>query len=477
MICFNLAKIICTIGPASADEEILRRMIEAGMDVARLNFSHGVPDEHALMLQRIRKIEAELKAHIGVIADLQGPKIRTGALAGAQPVELRPGMRFTITTRPVNGSAQCVSTTYPYLAKDVNIGDRILLDDGLIELRVRDKTSTDVLCEVIVGGTLREHKGINLPGVNIRVPALTEKDCADLQSAVAWGVDYIALSFVRTPNDILQARQLCQHAKAETPIIAKLERPEALTHLADIVAAADAIMIARGDLAVELSPEEVPIWQKRIVAECARQNKPVITATQMLESMRFNPQPTRAEASDVANAIFDGADAIMLSAETSIGNYPVQAVAMMRKIAAAAEAEQACWRKTTRPTNASLPNMPVPEAISFAAVKLAEDVGAKAIIAFTETGSTARLVSQRRPSIPILACTPISTTARRCSLYWGVTPLLVPDVADAEEMFRLTSQTAKELGYVQPGDCVVITAGVPMGEPGSTNTLSVKTIK
>jgi len=476
LITYNPTKIICTLGPGSSDEETLRRMLSAGMDVARLNFSHGTHEEHAEVFARFRGVAEGLGCHVGVIADLQGPKIRTGELAGGKAVELVPGAQLVISTEACAGTTECVSTTYQNLPQDVAPGARILLDDGRLELRVKAKTRTEVTCEVVVGGMLDEHKGINLPGIAVSAPSCTEKDREDLAFALDLGVDYVALSFVRSPADILELRGLCRRQGEAIPIIAKLEKPEALAHLPEVVAAADAVMVARGDLAVELSPEEVPVWQKRIIAECAAQNKPVITATQMLESMRDNPQPTRAEASDVANAIFDGSDAVMLSAETAVGKYPVETVAMMRRIAAAAEREQRRWHRG----EACAPGgqeLTIPEAISVAAVDVAAHIGAKAVIAFTESGSTARMASKRRPAVPILACTPLAPTARRCSLYWGVAPVVVPAAEDAEQMIARTCQEVRRLELVASGDRVVFTAGVPMGQPGSTNTLSVEVIE
>jgi pyruvate kinase len=473
---YNPTKIICTLGPASVHEDVLREMIGAGMDMARLNFSHGTHEDHAAVFTMLHKVAEEMGCHVGVIADLQGPKIRTGELEGGGPVQLVPGATLTITTEECVGTAKRVSTTYEHLAEDVKPADRILLDDGLLVLEVKSKTRTEVVCEVIIGGPLNEHKGINLPGVAVSSPSLTEKDREDLEFAVSLGVDYVALSFVRQPEDVLELRGLCRRGQDCTPIIAKLEKPEALARLPEVIAAADAIMIARGDLAVELSPEQVPVWQKRIIAECALQGKPVITATQMLESMRNNPQPTRAEASDVANAIFDGTDAVMLSAETAIGSYPVETVTMMRRIAFAAEQEQSRWkhREWLQPPDDA--EIGIANAISLAACTVADEVGAKAIIAFTESGSTARLVSKRRPRVPVLACTPLTATARRCSLYWGVQSILVDPVNDAETMMQLTTEQAKRLGCVECGDRVVLTAGVPMGQPGSTNTMSIDTI-
>lgn len=475
-ISYNPTKIICTLGPASVDEGVLRAMIAAGMDLARLNFSHGTHEDHAAVFAMLQKVAAETCCHIGVIADLQGPKIRTGELENGRPVQLEPGATLVITTEECIGNAERVSTTYQHLAEDVKPGDRILLDDGLLELEVKAKTRTDVTCEVIIGGPLNEHKGINLPGVKVSAPSLTEKDREDLEFALQLGVDYVALSFVRQPEDILELRGLCRKGLECAPIIAKLEKPEALARLKEVVQAADAIMIARGDLAVELSPEQVPVWQKRIIAECALHGKPVITATQMLESMRNNPQPTRAEASDVANAIFDGTDAVMLSAETAIGKYPVETVCMMRRIASVAEQEQSRWKHREWLQEPEDAEISIADAISRAAVTVADEVSAKAIIAFTESGSTARVASKRRPRVPVLACTPLAATARRCSLYWGVQPILVDKANGAEDMIRLTTEEVRQRGHVQTGDRVVLTAGVPMGQPGSTNTVSIETI-
>ena len=476
MVEYNPTKIICTLGPASVDETVLRQLMAAGMDLARLNFSHGTHEDHAAVYALLQRVAGEAGCQVGVIADLQGPKIRTGQLEHGQPVQLQPGASLVITTEECVGTAQRVSTTYQHLAEDVKPGDHILLDDGLLQLEVKSKTRTDVTCEVIIGGPLNEHKGINLPGVKVSAPSLTEKDREDLEFALQLGVDYVALSFVRQPEDILELRGLCRKGLDCTPIIAKLEKPEALARLPEVVQAADTVMIARGDLAVELSPEQVPVWQKRIIAECALHGKPVITATQMLESMRSNPQPTRAEASDVANAIFDGTDAVMLSAETAIGSYPVETVCMMRRIASAAEAEQSRWRHREWLKEPEDAEISIANAIGRAAVTVAEEVSAKAIIAFTESGSTARLASKRRARVPVLACTPVPATARRCSLYWGVRPILIDQVNDTEHMIRQTTEEARELGLVQAGDRVVITAGVPMGQPGSTNTISIETI-
>ena len=478
MINRNPTKMIATVGPASCDETTLRGMIAAGIDLFRLNFSHGDHETHATSMSRIRRLSSEMGCHIGVIADLQGPKIRTGRLAGSEPVMLETGETVVITTRDEPGTARRICTTYPKLADDVRPDDRILLDDGLMELKVLEVREDEIACEIINGGLLREHKGINLPGVCISEPSLTAKDCDDLQFALKLGVDYIALSFVRHPDDMLQLRERCRELGCPgTGLISKIEKPEALPLLEGIVTASDAVMIARGDLGVELSPEEVPVWQKRIILECVRQNRPVIIATQMLETMTVNPRPTRAEASDVANAVFDGADVLMLSGETAIGKYPVQTVTMMRRIATAAEHEQARKKHGIWLSGLAETELTVADAVSVAAVRAAVDVEAVVIVAFTESGSTAKKVSKRRPGVPILAFTPSEVTARRCNLYWGVIPVLTEKFNDTDEMIIRTTEEAKRQGFVKPGDLMVLTAGLPMGRPGTTNTMRVEKVE
>ncbi len=471
----NPTKIIATIGPASMDSGIIKAMIEEGMDAARLNFSHGDHATHQEAFIRVRQAAAEVGNIVAVIADLQGPKIRTGALAGGGPVQLQQGAEFVITSRECAGDASRVSTTYKALPRDVKPGDRILVDDGLIELQVLQTDATSVRCVVITGGLLGEHKGINLPGVQVSAPALTDKDRADLDFAVKLGVDYIALSFVRSAADIEQARAAVAAAGGDQPIIAKVEKPEAVENLDAIVTAADVVMIARGDLGVELSPERVPIVQKRIIQACSRRRVPVITATQMLDSMQDHPRPTRAEASDVANAIFDGTDAVMLSGETAIGKYPVEAVTMMRRIVLAAEQEQ-MRGPHLRVEELTEKGLTFADALSRAAAETAENIGATAIVAFTQSGFTARLASKCRPRVPIIAATPLETTARRCSLYWGVQPVVIEPVHNTDEMMERIGQQAVKMGIARSGDVLVITAGTPIGQRGTTNMMKLQLI-
>ena len=471
----NPTKIIATIGPASSGETVLRDLVHAGADLLRLNFSHGTHETHEEVFRRVRAIEQETGRFLGVIADLQGPKIRTGLLEGGGPVMLESGRKLTITTEELAGDACRVSTTYKALPEDVQPGDRILMDDGLLELRVCEARDTEVICEVVVGGLLGQHKGINLPGVRVSSPALTSKDRADLEFAVGLGVDYIAVSFVRSAVDVGVARDAIAALGSDVPVIAKLEKPEAIDELEAIIEAADAIMVARGDLGVELSPEKVPMIQKRIIRECARRRKPVITATQMLDSMREHPRPTRAEASDVANAILDGTDAVMLSGETAVGEYPVESVAMMRRIAQSAE-EELFLGPHLRLARTSGEPLSFADALSRAAAQVAENLDTKAIVAITQSGSSARLATQCRPRVPVLAATPLPGTARRCALYWGVRSALIEPVQDTDEMLEGIERRVREMNLAQAGDVIVVTAGTPIGRRGTTNMMKLQVI-
>ncbi len=479
-------KIVCTLGPATASEETIEALMRAGMDVARINFSHGTHDEHAATISRVRAVAARLDRPVAILQDLQGPKIRTGALLDGHPVTLRSGQEFTITTTPLTGTAERVSTTYEALPHDVQPGNRILLSDGSIELRVLRIDGADVVCEVVNGGTLAEHQGINLPGVDVSAPALTEKDRADLIFGVQQRVDYIALSFVRHPEDVRDAKRLIASAvaalpsatapqaqglhptayAAETtiPVIAKLEKPEALQHLDAILEVADGVMVARGDLGVELPLEHVPIVQKRIIARANALGLPVITATQMLESMIHNPRPTRAEASDVANAILDGTDAVMLSGETAVGAYPVEAVQVMARIAQQTEGH---W--PSAPTTPAPGHVTLSHAISLAAHTLAEKARAPLIVVFTRTGASAHLISKERPSAAIIAFTPFETVYRRLALWWGVTPLRSELRGSTEDLIAWVDKQLREEGIARTGDDIVIMGGMPIAGRARTN--------
>ncbi len=470
----NRTKIVATLGPASRDEEVLRNLIKEGADAVRLNFSHGDYDDHLQYVQGVRTVAAACQRHTAIIADLQGPKIRTGRLVGGTPIQLVAGGELVITVEDIPGTGERVSTTYQSLPDDVKPGDRIFVDDGKMELEALATTASQVRCKIIIGGLLGEHKGINLPGVAISAPALTDKDRRDLQFALENQVDYVALSFVRSADDLRELKALIQDAGADIPVIAKLEKPEAIRHLDEILDVADAVMVARGDLGVELPPEQVPVLQKQIINLCSRLRKPVITATQMLDSMRDHPRPTRAETSDVANAIFDGTDAVMLSGETAIGQYPVESVAMMRRIAAAAEQEQLAGRHLRTETTSEF--LDFADALSRAAARIAEDVKANAIIAFTQSGSTARLASKCRPRCPIVAATPLASTARRSSLYWGVYPMLIEPARSTDDMIAEIERRVRDLGVVKSGDVAIITAGSPIGAPGTTNMMKLQVI-
>jgi pyruvate kinase len=468
---FRHSKIVCTIGPASSDPAILRRLLDAGMDVARLNFSHGSHSQHLHCIQALRAAANKLGKPIAILADLQGPKIRTGTLSGGVPVTLRSGQDFTITTAKVAGDANRVSTVFLPLPKEVHRGDRILVSDGLIELRVENVRGKDVNCRVINGGALGEHKGINLPGVKLRVPALTAKDKADLHFALAQGVDYVAVSFVRRPEDVVLAKSLIRRAGKETPVIAKLEKPEAIENLDGILRVADGVMVARGDLGVEMSPERVPVVQKNIIARAREFRRPVITATQMLESMTENPRPTRAEASDVANAIFDGSDAVMLSAETASGKYPVEAVSMMARIIEEAEASVSEF-----PRPSTQEKLKVAETVAELVCHASRELHMKWIVVFTHSGFTARLISRYRPMVPIAAFSPEPETRRRLALVWGVAPLDIPDLRKVDQLAEISEKRLLEEGLAKEGDTIAIVAGTPMGVRGTTNFMKFHVI-
>jgi pyruvate kinase len=467
------AKIVCTIGPASSHETMLRELMRAGMDVARLNFSHGTHEDHARAIERLRKVAASEQRTLCILQDLQGPKIRTGRLRDRRSVLLRTGSKLTITPRNILGTEKTISTSFKALAEEVQPGSRVLLSDGLIELRVLGVRGSDVECEVVNGGELREHQGINLPGTPLKVGSLTEKDRKDLEFGIAHGVDAVALSFVRTAEDVREAKRLIGHRSEDLPLIAKLEKPQAIEHLEEILDIADGVMVARGDLGVELPPEKVPVIQKRIIRRAMEARKPVITATQMLESMVLNPRPTRAEASDVANAIFDGTDAVMLSAETASGKYPCEAVAMMNRIVVEAEAHmrqnaQQHRRRENQTLNIS-------ETICESVAHAAEQLEMRAIAVYTESGTTARLVSKYRPNARVYAFAHREHICNRMNLYWGVMPVGCQRVRTSEQMVRNAESvlTAKKL--LQDGDIMGIVAGT-RGSSGSTNLMRLHVV-
>jgi pyruvate kinase len=442
------------------------------MNVARLNFSHGTHQEHEQVIERVRALSARLGCSVAILQDLQGPKIRVGPLQNGQPVTLTDGSSVTITTHPIVGDAHLISTTYQSLPQDVKVGDCILLDDGLLELRVQGHNETEVQCEVVHGGLLKEHKGINLPGVAVSAPALTEKDRDDLRFGIAHDVDYVALSFVRKPQDVLEAKELirqCQseqagkHPQGSIPLIAKLEKPEAIAHLDEILEVVDGIMVARGDLGVEMAPEKVPLIQKRVINKCNDLGLPVITATQMLESMITNPRPTRAEASDVANAILDGTDAIMLSAETATGNYPIEAVQMMVRIALETET----GGRTARQPQCK--HLTQSHAVSHAARALSEEASVQSIVVFTRSGASAHLISKDRPRPPILAYTPSEHVYRQLALWWGVWPHRLQMRGTTEDLICAVDQRLLDEQLIQRGEHVVIMGGMPVASQARTN--------
>jgi pyruvate kinase len=463
------AKIVATLGPSCNSESVFRELVRAGLDVARLNFSHGTLAEKLKLIEMVRKVSSEEGKPICILGDLQGPKIRTGRLKNRIPVQLKAGQRLTITPRDIAGTSTLIATTFPTLAENLEPGARILLSDGLIELYVLAVHGQDTECEVVNGGMLGEHKGINLPGIPVRVPSLTAKDEEDLEFAIRSGVDAIAVSFVRTAEDIRLVRHRVARMGAETWIIAKLEKPQAIQHLESILEAADGVMVARGDLGVEMPPEKVPAIQKHVIRRASDYRKPVITATQMLESMIENPRPTRAEASDVANAIYDGTDAVMLSAETAAGKYPVDAVKMMAKIVLETEGQEPMPRVSERGQPGHV-RLSVAETICESMAHAAEDLDISAIAVFTETGTTARQLSKYRPKSPIFGLSSVEAVIHRMTLLWGVHPILCNKLATAEQMVETAERLLEEGGHVQPREILGIVAGTRT-KSGSTNFL------
>ncbi len=464
------AKIVCTLGPASSSPDRVRALVDAGMDVARLNLSHGSYADHRTAYTNVRRASDESGRGVGILADLQGPKIRLGKYADG-PVDYEVGDEFVITADDVEGTRERVSTTYKALPGDVRPGDRLLIDDGNVSVEVLTVEGPDVRCRVTVPGRLSNNKGINLPGVAVSAPPLTEKDVEDLRFALSLRVDMVALSFVRSPEDVKLVHRVMDEEGYRLPVIAKIEKPEAVGRLEEIVDAFDGIMVARGDLGVELPLEQVPLVQKWAVSLARERAKPVIVATQMLESMISAPRPTRAEASDVANAVLDGADAVMLSAETSVGAYPIDAVATMSRII-----ERVGPGVDTHfgvPPAARLATATRGQAIARAAAEVGDQVGAKALVAFTQTGDTVRRLARHRSPIPLLAFTPEQAVRSQLALVWGVETFVVPFVETTDEMVTRVDASLTELGRYQMGDYIVIVAGSPPGTPGSTNAMRV----
>lgn len=465
-------KIVCTIGPASESEEMLEKLMNAGMNVARLNFSHGSHEEHKARIDTIRKVAKRLNKTIGLLLDTKGPEIRTHNMKDGLIV-LEKGKEVIVSMNEVEGTPEKFSVTYENLINDVNIGSYILLDDGLVELQVKEinKDKGEVKCDILNTGELKNKKGVNLPGVKVNLPGITDKDADDIRFGIKENVDFIAASFVRRPSDVLDIRQILEEEKAEITIFPKIENQEGIDNIEEILEVSDGLMVARGDMGVEIPPESVPMVQKDLIRKCNKLGKPVITATQMLDSMQRNPRATRAEASDVANAIYDGTDAVMLSGETAAGQYPEEAVKTMRNIAVSAEAAQD-YKKLlsdrTKLVETSLVN-----AIGVSVAHTALNLNVKAIVAATESGSTARTISKYRPHSDIIAVTPSEKTARQFAIVWGVNPVVKEGRKTTDALLNNAVATAVETGRVSNGDLIIITAGVPTGEKGTTNMMKI----
>lgn len=464
-------KIICTLGPATDSVETIKQLINAGLNAARFNFSHGTHESHKELIEKVKTAREELNVSVPLILDTKGPEIRLKTFKDDK-VELVKGNTFTLTTEDIEGDDTKVAVTYNDLPKDLQVGSRVLLDDGLIELVVNKITDTDVICTIVNGGPLKSRKGVNVPDVPINLPSLTEKDIEDIIFGIKEGFDYIAASFIRSENDILKIRKvLDDNGGKHIHIIAKIESREGVNNIDEILRVTDAIMVARGDLGVEINPEEVPIVQKALIRKSNEAGKPVITATQMLESMITNPRPTRAEANDVANAIFDGTDIIMLSGETAGGAYPIESVTMMSKIAEKTEQSIDYYKelnKSHKDTKTS-----VTDAISYATCAIASNVEAASILTVTNSGSTARMVSKFKPFAPIVAITHNDVVYRQLSLTWGCMPILVNDITNQSEVFALAVKAAQELNLLKEGNTAVIVAGMPLGMSGKTNNIRV----
>jgi pyruvate kinase len=466
-------RIVCTIGPSSSSESVIGSLLHAGMDVARINFAHGTYQEHADRIATLEKKARQLGLPLAIMQDLPGPKDRTG-IVEKKGVVLKDGSDFTLTTRPVLGNEQEVSIDWLDLPQSVKLGDTVFLDDGALKLEVTSITQEDVHCKVLRGGKLEDHRGINIPGLVRSVDSMTDQDWNNLNFGIEHNVDFIALSFIGQAEDVLKVRRFLTEKNADKMIIAKIERRQALENIDEILEVADGIMVARGDMGIEIPIQKVPVVQKQIIKKCNKIGKPVIVATQMLESMVQSPRPTRAEVTDVANAIFDGADAVMLSEETAIGFYPVETISIMSQVALETEASLS-YDEILADRGADIKPL-TDDAISFSACHIARQLGAAAIVAFTSSGSTARRVAKYRPGVPILAITPNESTVNQLSLSWGVRACKVPSVSRIMNLFAQGTRMAKKLGLARDGDLVVITGGVPIGVAGTTNLVKVQKI-
>lgn len=468
-------KIVGTIGPTSESEKVLKELFLNGLNVCRLNFSHGSHDEHKERIDTIKKVREELKMPIGIMLDTKGPEIRLGNFK-KEPIEIEEGQMFTITNRDILGDETIVNMSYEGLPNDVKIGDRILIDDGLVEFEVKEVVDgRDIVCKSLNGGTLKNHKGVNVPGVKINLPAVTQKDIDDILFGIENEIDFIAASFVRKASDVLEIRKILEENNAPgIDIISKIENQEGVDNIDEIIDASDGIMVARGDLGVEILAEEIPLIQKDLIKKSNLAGKPVITATQMLDSMMRNPRPTRAEVTDIANAIIDGSSAIMLSGETAAGKYPIESVKTMYNIAT--RTERSLDYSAILNDKSSLADKTTTNAIGKATCTTAMDLGARAIITATASGYTSMAISKFRPSTPIIAATTTEAVMRRLSLVWGVYPVLSPYSNSTDDVIELSIQSAVESGYVKEGDLVIITAGIPVGTAGSTNLIKVHTV-
>jgi len=467
-------KIVATVGPASQSRDVLREMILAGLNVVRLNFSHGDHDDHAIVIKHVRELSLELDTPVAILGDLRGPRIRVGEIEG-DTINLAPQQKLVLTPEPVIGNTQRVSISFAGLAGDLKVGDRLLVDDGDVELRVeRLEPGGDIHCSILQGGDLSSRRGINLPGIRVSLPSITEKDKQDITFAIEQGVDFLALSFVQSADDVRSLKELLAHRGADIPVIAKIEKKGALDDIDAIIEESYGVMVARGDLALEMSFQEVPVAQKQIIAKCRAAAVPVITATQMLESMMTETHPTRAEATDVANAVFDGTDALMLSGETAIGRHPVESVATMATIAA--RAETAWLEHEVAELPELLPASSIGPAIAYLSHMTARHLKVAAVVTYTQSGVTARRVCRHRPHAPILALTPQPTTRRQLTLSWGVWPVLSDEIHHVDEVSNHAIEQVRRCELAQTGDAIVITAGTPFGVRGNTNLLKVERV-